>query len=175
MSSRPPVAASGEAAAAAPTCTPPAATMDCVCPANVPYSRLPATHWKEFASLVLEAAYEATIWSAVLNAQRGASDVVLLTSLSGSAFGNVSFGTGCRRRSARQVHDPIDIGGSTLRRLFTRSAISWPGEVRQGAFPAFAGPTIGLGASGDVVLYSLSSAPYKIAIRSWPAVDLPDV
>jgi hypothetical protein len=40
------------------------------------------------SSLVLEATYEATIWAAVLNAQRGASNVVLLTQLGGGAFGN---------------------------------------------------------------------------------------
>jgi hypothetical protein len=51
-------------------------------------SRVPAAHWKEFASLVLEAAYEATMWSAVLNAQQGVANVVLLTTLGGGAFGN---------------------------------------------------------------------------------------
>ena len=45
-------------------------------------------HWKPLAALVLEAAYEATLWSAVINAQRGASTTVLLTSLGGGAFGN---------------------------------------------------------------------------------------
>jgi hypothetical protein len=44
--------------------------------------------WKPFASLVLEAAYEATLLAAVLNARRGASNVVLLTLLGGGAFGN---------------------------------------------------------------------------------------
>jgi hypothetical protein len=43
-----------------------------------------------FASLVLEAAYEATLWAAVLNAQRGASNALFLTLLSGGAFGNPS-------------------------------------------------------------------------------------
>jgi hypothetical protein len=38
--------------------------------------------------LVLEAAYEATMLAAVLNKQRGASNVVLLTLLGGGAFGN---------------------------------------------------------------------------------------
>jgi hypothetical protein len=38
--------------------------------------------------LILEAAYEATMAAAILNAQRGASNVVLLTSLGGGAFGN---------------------------------------------------------------------------------------
>ena len=54
----------------------------------VAYSRVPPPHWEMFASLVLEAAYEATMWAAVLNAQRGASNVVFLTLLGGGAFGN---------------------------------------------------------------------------------------
>jgi hypothetical protein len=45
-------------------------------------------HWEAFGSLVLQAAYEATIAAAVLNAQRGVSNVVLLTELGGGAFGN---------------------------------------------------------------------------------------
>jgi hypothetical protein len=40
------------------------------------------------AGLVLDAAYEATIWSADINAQRGASNIVLLTMLGGGVFGN---------------------------------------------------------------------------------------
>jgi hypothetical protein len=54
----------------------------------VAYTDVPAPHWKPFASLVLEAAYEATLCAAALNAQRGASNIVLLTSLGGGAFGN---------------------------------------------------------------------------------------
>ncbi len=54
----------------------------------VAYSSIPDVHWKPFASLVLQAAYEATLWAAVLNAKRGASNVVLLTRLGGGAFGN---------------------------------------------------------------------------------------
>ena len=54
----------------------------------VSYTSVLAAHWRPFASLVLEAAYEATMWAAVLNAQLGASNVVLLTSLGGGAFGN---------------------------------------------------------------------------------------
>lgn len=56
----------------------------------VAYSQVSAPHWELFASLVLEAAYEATLWAAVLNAQRGASNVVFLTLLGGGAFGNPS-------------------------------------------------------------------------------------
>ena len=54
----------------------------------VAYSGVPRAEWKAFASLVLESAYEATLWAAVGNAQRGGSNVVLLTRLGGGAFGN---------------------------------------------------------------------------------------
>jgi hypothetical protein len=52
------------------------------------YPEVPRTEWQHFASLVLEASYEATLWAAVCNAERGASNVVLLTLLGGGAFGN---------------------------------------------------------------------------------------
>jgi hypothetical protein len=42
----------------------------------VAYCRVPPAHWEPFALLVLEAAYEATMWATVLNAQRGTSNVV---------------------------------------------------------------------------------------------------
>jgi hypothetical protein len=54
----------------------------------VAYTRVPWRQWQPFASLVLEAAYEATVLAAVVNARRGASNVVLLTLLGGGAFGN---------------------------------------------------------------------------------------
>jgi hypothetical protein len=54
----------------------------------VAYTRVPPSHWEAFAALVLQAAYEATMLAAVLNARRGTSNVVLLTQLGGGAFGN---------------------------------------------------------------------------------------
>jgi hypothetical protein len=54
----------------------------------VAYSDVSPPRWSRFACLVLEAAYEATLWAAVLNARRGRSETVLLTSLGGGAFGN---------------------------------------------------------------------------------------
>jgi hypothetical protein len=54
----------------------------------VSYTPIPAANWKSFAIFILEAAYEATMWAAVQNAQRGVSNVVFLTSLGGNAFGN---------------------------------------------------------------------------------------
>ena len=52
------------------------------------FSEVPAPLWRHFATLVLEAAYEATLWAAVCNARRGVSKGVLLTWLGGGVFGN---------------------------------------------------------------------------------------
>ena len=54
----------------------------------VSYTGIPANRWASFASLVLEGAYEATLWAAVLNAHRSRMPVVFLTQLGGGAFGN---------------------------------------------------------------------------------------
>jgi hypothetical protein len=53
----------------------------------VAYGTMAPGYWRRFACVVLEAAYEATLWAAVLNARRN-SKTVLLTSLGGGAFGN---------------------------------------------------------------------------------------
>ena len=45
-------------------------------------------HWAAFATLVLEAAYEATLLEGVLQVRRGGSPLVLLTLVGGGAFGN---------------------------------------------------------------------------------------
>jgi hypothetical protein len=52
------------------------------------YKDRPSSQWAPFAIFVLEAAYEATMWAAIVNAQRGASNIVLLTALGAGAFGN---------------------------------------------------------------------------------------
>jgi hypothetical protein len=54
----------------------------------VAYGVRPAKAWEPLARLVLEAAYEATLWEAVLNRLSGGTEVVLLTLLGGGAFGN---------------------------------------------------------------------------------------
>ncbi|MCA0304339.1 MAG: hypothetical protein LCH95_18180 [Proteobacteria bacterium] len=54
----------------------------------VAYSGIASNRWMPLARLVLEAAYEATLWEGVLNARRGASNVVYLTFVGGGAFGN---------------------------------------------------------------------------------------
>jgi hypothetical protein len=54
----------------------------------VSYSNIPSERWKSFAALVLEGAYEATLWAAIINAHESGSKVVFLTRLGGGAFGN---------------------------------------------------------------------------------------
>lgn len=54
----------------------------------VAYSRHSPELWVDFARLILEAAYEATLCAAILNAERNGSNRVFLTLLGGGAFGN---------------------------------------------------------------------------------------
>jgi len=54
----------------------------------VSYSGIESASWNPFATLILEAAYEATLLAGALNAARGGSRQVLLTQLGGGAFGN---------------------------------------------------------------------------------------
>ena len=54
----------------------------------VSYTGVPSPRWEPFARLVLEGAYEATLWAAALNSRRTGSNVVFLTYLGGGAFGN---------------------------------------------------------------------------------------
>jgi hypothetical protein len=54
----------------------------------VAYTNVPTAQWRSFATLVLEGAYEATLWAAVLNVHRYGSPVVYLTRLGGGVFGN---------------------------------------------------------------------------------------
>jgi len=54
----------------------------------VAYSAHSSEAWRDLAVLILEAAYEATLCAAVLNAQRTGNCTVFLTLLGGGAFGN---------------------------------------------------------------------------------------
>ena len=54
----------------------------------VAYAGLAQSPWAPFATLVLEAAYEATLCAAAINAAERGSNVVLLTLLGGGVFGN---------------------------------------------------------------------------------------
>jgi hypothetical protein len=75
----------------------------------VAYSRVPPAHWEPFAVLVLEAAYEATLWAAVLNAQRGLSNVVFLTLLGGGAFGNTGIWIDTAMQRALNIMSQFDL------------------------------------------------------------------
>jgi hypothetical protein len=75
----------------------------------VAYSQVASPHWELFASLVLEAAYEATLWAAVVNAQRGASNVVFLTLLGGGAFGNRSSWIRAAMKRALELMTTFDL------------------------------------------------------------------
>jgi len=54
----------------------------------VAYSTHPDALWVDFAQLVLEASYEATLCAGILNSARTGSNRVYLTLLGGGAFGN---------------------------------------------------------------------------------------
>jgi hypothetical protein len=54
----------------------------------VAYSHHSSSLWAEFARLVLEASYEATICTAILNSTRNGNNRLFLTLLGGGAFGN---------------------------------------------------------------------------------------
>ena len=54
----------------------------------VAYSGLGPFYWEKFAKLVLEAAYEATFYAALINRKKTGSNKVFLTLLGGGAFGN---------------------------------------------------------------------------------------
>lgn len=54
----------------------------------VAYSHIPRAEWESFATLVLEATYEATLLAARLTTRDGGRGLVLLTRVGGGAFGN---------------------------------------------------------------------------------------
>lgn len=54
----------------------------------VAYSPAPAKDWEQFARLILEASYEATICTAILNSHLNGNNRLFLTLLGGGAFGN---------------------------------------------------------------------------------------
>lgn len=68
----------------------------------VAYTSVPPPQWQRFATLVLEAAYEATLLAAVLNRERTGCPTVFLTSLGGGVFGNPAEWIEAARTSALQ-------------------------------------------------------------------------
>jgi hypothetical protein len=72
----------------------------------VAYPTIEPRCWEPFATLVLEAAYEATLFAGVLNARRGASNAILLTQP--LATGTSGYSPQCGGRSKRHL-----VSGST--------------------------------------------------------------
>ncbi len=56
----------------------------------VAYSEQPEALWSDFAQLVLEASYEATLCAAVINMQKTGCNKLFLTQIGGGVFGNRS-------------------------------------------------------------------------------------
>lgn len=54
----------------------------------IAYSTQSSNLWEKFARLILEASYEATICTAILNSQKNGNNKLFLTFLGGGAFGN---------------------------------------------------------------------------------------
>ncbi|MCY2962629.1 MAG: hypothetical protein NT069_03095, partial [Planctomycetota bacterium] len=72
----------------------------------VAYTRHPSELWARFATLVLEASYEATFCAAILNSVRTRNPTVFLTLLGGGAFGNeLAWILDAIRRSMSLYHD----------------------------------------------------------------------
>jgi len=76
----------------------------------VAYSNLSADLWEDFARLILEAAYEATICAAILNGQSTGNNRVFLTLLGGGAFGNAPVWITDSIRHVLQRYEDWDIG-----------------------------------------------------------------
>jgi hypothetical protein len=54
----------------------------------VAYSRVESEYWTDFAQLILEAAYEATFYAALINYHKTGNNKIFLTLVGGGAFGN---------------------------------------------------------------------------------------
>jgi hypothetical protein len=91
----------------------------------VAYCAFEPPQWERFASLVLDAAYEATLAAAVVNAATTGNNTVFLTLLGGGAFGNDT--TWITRAILRAVQIYRDVG---LKVMIVSYGSSKP-EVRQ--------------------------------------------
>lgn len=54
----------------------------------VTYSRIATAYWEQFARLILEATYEATLYASLINLDKTGCNKVYLTLVGGGAFGN---------------------------------------------------------------------------------------
>lgn len=84
----------------------------------IAYGRQPTGDWTDFAKLILDAAYEATICAGILNASQTGVKTVFLTLLGGGVFGNRDeWITGAIERAVAGYCDhDLDIGIVSYRR-----------------------------------------------------------
>jgi len=75
----------------------------------VSYCQHPSNLWAEFAPLVLEAAYEATMCAAILNSKRNRNNRLYLTLLGGGAFGNEPDWIIAAIRRALNLYSVVDL------------------------------------------------------------------
>ena len=78
----------------------------------VRYSNHPPELWTEFAQVVLEATYEATLAAAVLNFEKTGNPKVFLTLVGGGAFGNARTWIFAAMKRALQMFEdvPLEVG-----------------------------------------------------------------
>ena len=75
----------------------------------VAYTGHSSSAWMPFTRLILEAAYEATLCSAILNARATGNRTVFLTLLGGGAFGNMTEWITDSIRYALHIHRHTDL------------------------------------------------------------------
>jgi hypothetical protein len=77
----------------------------------VAYGRQPVDQWTDFAKLVLNSAYEATLAATAINARRTGNRVVFLTLLGGGVFGNHDhwITTAIERAFKNYLHHGLDV------------------------------------------------------------------
>ena len=90
----------------------------------IAYSNIPTAAWCPFAQVILEAAYEATLSAAVLNAGRGCPPIVLLTRLGGGAFGNAGEWIDAALRRALRLFENYDLDVRLISRGQTPPAMT---------------------------------------------------
>ena len=75
----------------------------------VGYSHSPASEWKAFAQLILDATYEATLAAAVVNATKQGTNRVLLTKIGGGVFSNNLFWIYSAMERAFKKYESVDL------------------------------------------------------------------
>lgn len=89
----------------------------------VAYSEHSSELWSDFAQLVLEAAYEATLCAGILNSHKNGNNTVYLTLLGGGAFGNENDWIFRAIRRALDRHQQVDLDVAIVSYARSNSAI----------------------------------------------------